>query len=130
MILRLLFAFVGISVAIMIALKFMLTLAIIDSKYDAIMPLLPIVLVTAIVTSLTSMFSNHLVYLDKLFLIIVVGVPIAFLGIALNQKLVPLFNIYGAAVSSLILNLSFLISYSLMVRYFYNKKTTVKEFLD
>ena len=122
MILRLSVVFILLSLAILLILKLMLLFDIIDSKYEAIMPLLPIVLVTGIISSLTPMLSNHLIYLDKLYLIIVIGIPIAIIGVTLNIKLVPLFNIYGAAVSTLITNACYLISYSVLVNFFYREK--------
>jgi len=125
MIFRLSIAFVLLSVAIMFALKIMLVFNIISRKYDTIMLVLPISLLTGIVTSLTGVFSFHLLYLNKLFLIIIIGIPLAFLGIALNNKLVPLYNIYGAAVSSLVLNLCYLISYVLMVDFLYKRKAKI-----
>jgi len=103
-------------------LKLMLVFDIIDSKYEMIIPLLPIVLVTAIISSLTPMFSNHLIYLDRLYLIILIGLPIAIIGVILNVKLVPLFNIYGAAISALITSACYLISYSVLVTFFYREK--------
>ena len=124
MILRLSVILILLSLAILLILKLVLFFDIIDSKYGAIMPLLPIVLVTAIFSSLTPMFSNHLIYLDKLYVVIVIGMPIAIIGITLNIKLVPLFNIYGAAISTLITNVCYLISYSALVNYFYRKKMT------
>lgn len=126
MVLRLSIAFVGLSVLIIVAFKIMLIFSIIDDKYVDIMPLLPLVLITSIVSSLTGMYSNHLIYLDKLHIIIVTGVPIAILGVILNYNLVPSYSIYGAALSSFIANLCFLISYALMARYFYNKKSKVE----
>jgi O-antigen/teichoic acid export membrane protein len=109
------------SVGIMILVQILLMLNIIDQGYKSIMPLLPIVLATSIVTALTTMFSNHLVYLNKLYLIILAGVPIACLGILLNLYLVPRLNIFGSAISALVLNLSFLTIYSVMSTYYYRK---------
>lgn len=109
------------SIGILIAMKILLELDIIDERYDNVMPLLPIVLVTSIVTALTTMFSNHLIYLNKLFVIVLTGIPIAVLGILINIWLVPLFNVYGAALSSLILNACFLVTYASVSTYYYNR---------
>jgi len=122
MILRLSIIFILLALAILFVLKVMLVFDIIDGKYETIMPLLPIVLVTAIISSLTPMFSNHLIYLDRLHLIILIGIPIAIIGVILNVKLVPLFNIYGAAISTLITSACYLISYSVLVTFFYREK--------
>lgn len=122
MVFRLLIMFTLLSAAILVVLKLMLSLNIVDKKYEEIIPLLPIVLAASIVTVITGMFSNHLIYMEKLYYIIIVGVPVSLLGIWLNMQLVPLFNIYGAAVSSLAVNGCFLISYVLLVNHFYGKR--------
>ncbi|NOT74812.1 MAG: lipopolysaccharide biosynthesis protein [Cyclobacteriaceae bacterium] len=121
MVVRLIAGFVVLSVGIIITLKVMLIIGIIDSKYDLIMPLLPIVLTTAVLMSLTVMYSNHLVHMDKLYVIILVGIPASLIGIALNIWLVPLYGIYGAAVASLMINLIFLLSYAIISRFFYSR---------
>jgi O-antigen/teichoic acid export membrane protein len=122
MMLRLSVIFILLSLAILLILKIMLVFNVINDKYEAIMPLLPILLVTGIISSLTPMFSNHLIYLDKLYLIVVIGIPIAILGVALNIKLVPLFNIYGAAIATMIASACYLIAYSVLVNLFYKEK--------
>ncbi len=121
MVIRLTIGFIIISLGIVFALQIMLMTHIIDTKYEPIMPLLPIVLTTAVVTSLTSMYSNHLIYINKLYVIILIGVPAAILGIGINIWLVPLYGIYGAAIASLFVNLTFLVSYFLITRIFYSR---------
>lgn len=116
-----------ISIGILGLVKVLLMLDIIDDRYDAIMPVLPIVLITAIVTALTLMFSNHLVYLNKLHVIIITGVVIAVMGVVLNQYLVPRFNVYGAAFSALALNLTYFITYAFVSKYYYDKELSKKE---
>src|SRR5436190_5441264 len=74
MIKRLLIFFLVVSVGLIIALKVLLTLNIINQEYRQIFGVLPIVLAGAIVTSLTQMYSNQLIYMDKLYLVIVAGV--------------------------------------------------------
>lgn len=123
MVFRLVFVFILMSAAILLTLKVMLELNIVDKKYEEIVPLLPIVLSASIVTAITGMFTNQLIYIEKLYLIVVVGIPVAGVGIWLNIKLIPILNIYGAAISSLVTNSCFLISYVLLVNYF-NKKAS------
>jgi O-antigen/teichoic acid export membrane protein len=122
MVIRLLILFVLMSGLILAVLRLMLAWNIVDEKYQEILLLLPIVLATSIVTSIITMFSNHLIYLDKLYLVIVVGLPLSILAVSLNMVLVPALNIYGAALSALIVNLGFLIAYSILVDYIYKKK--------
>jgi O-antigen/teichoic acid export membrane protein len=119
-VMRLGFLFIGLSIATMIVLKFTLLVGIVDSRYESVMPLLPIVLLTNVVMSLSPMYSNHLIYLNRLYLVVVVGVPIAILSVVLNVWLVPSFNIYGAAIASLVSSLCYLIAYAFLVDYYYN----------
>jgi len=121
MVVLLLVFFAITSIAIMIALKTMLVLNIIDKKYEMALPLLPLVLTTCIITSITPMFSNHFIYMEKLYLIIIIGIPFAAIGVMLNIKLVPLYNVYGAAISSLIVNTGYLVSYFLLSNFYYKK---------
>ena len=121
MVWRLLLFFLAVSIAILVSLKVLLIFNIIDQKYNEILAVLPIVLATTIIASLTQMYSNHLIYLDKLYLIIVAGIPLSVVAVFLNFKLVPVFDIYGAAVASLIVNASYLIFYSIMVTYYHRK---------
>lgn len=127
MVWRLLVFFLALSAAILGALKILLIFNIIDQKYNEILAVLPIVLATTIIASMTQMYSNHLIYLDKLYLIIVAGIPISILAVFLNFKLVPIFNIYGAAFASLVVNASYLIFYSIMVTYYHRKATPAIE---
>jgi O-antigen/teichoic acid export membrane protein len=73
------------------------------------------------------MYSNHLIYLDKLYLVVVVGIPVAVLSILLNWTLVPMYNIYGAAASSLVSGLCYLVSYALLSNKYYRKKLLADE---
>lgn len=115
---RLFFLFIGLSIATVIVLKFTLLVGIVDSRYESVMPLLPIVLLTNILMSLSPMYSNHLIYLNRLYLVVVV--PIAILSVVLNVWLVPTFNIYGAAMASLVSSFCYLIAYAFLVDYYYS----------
>jgi O-antigen/teichoic acid export membrane protein len=116
MVIRLVVAFIAISIGLLVMVKGLLVFEIIDHSYDEIMYLLPIVLTTGIVTAITHMYSNHLIYMDKLIAVILVGVPVALLAIGLNLFLVPTFKIYGAAFSTLFINAFYLVSYRYVVR--------------
>lgn len=124
---RLVVLFVVLSIATWGILKAALWTGIVDGTYETVLPLLPIVLLTSIITSLTPMYSNHLIYLDKLYLVVVVGIPVAVLSILLNWTLVPMYNIYGAAASSLVSGLCYLVSYALLSNKYYRKKLLANE---
>lgn len=121
MVMRLLILFFGISVSVLVAMKGLLLLSIIDSGYNEIMPLLPIVLASSIVSCISMMYSNHLIYVDKLHVIILAGIPISVLAVFLNLTLVREWNVYGAGLSTLVINGCYLAVYSTVVTLFYNR---------
>lgn len=121
-VLRLVALFVILSVITWIVLKMALWVGIVDEKYATVLPLLPIVLFTSVITSVTTMYSNHLIYLDRLYLVVVVGIPVALLSILLNWTLVPNYGIYGAAASSLVSGLCYLASYAALSNWYYRRK--------
>jgi len=122
MLINIIIIFTGLSVLIIVTVQSMILLNFIGQEYQAVIFLLPIVLLTSIVSSLTTLFSNYLVYFDKLYFVILIGFPIAIIGILLNIWLVPLFNLYGAAIASLGVNACYLCAYIYLAKYFGRKK--------
>jgi O-antigen/teichoic acid export membrane protein len=108
-------AFLGIAIAIMIAMKLALVLHAISPKYQAVLPVLPIVLTTQLVTALTPICTNYLVYFEKTYLVIVVGVVVGVIGVGANLCLTPVLTIYGAALSALLCNVTYLGAYYILV---------------
>ncbi len=121
MVIRLVIIFGVMGAAILIGMKLLLLTNIIEDKYNSVTTILPVVLLTSAVSSLTIMYSNHLIYMDKLYIIILTGFPLAFLAVGLNFNLVPRFNVMGAAISSLIVSSCYLIVYGVIVTNFYKK---------
>ena len=121
MVLRLLVLFLVISLAILIAIKVLLLLNVIDNRYNEVIPLLPIVLASSIVSCISMMYSNHLIYVDMLHVIILAGIPISVLAVFLNLVLVREWNVYGAGLSTLLINGCYLVVYSTVVTFFYNR---------
>jgi len=122
MVIRLLFSFIALSILLVAGVKFTLITGIIDEKYALSLNVLPFLLVSAIMTSLSQLYANHLILLDKLKYVIIVGVPVAIISYTLNKNLVPVWGIYGAASSSIIANASYLGAYALIVSWLYKKK--------
>ncbi|MDZ4716523.1 MAG: oligosaccharide flippase family protein [Cytophagales bacterium] len=122
MVLRLTIGLLLISAGIMTFLKVLLWTGWINEKYADALPLLPIVLGTAVLASITGMYSNQLIYLEKLSAIIFVGLVVAILSVFLNLQLVPKWNIYGAAISSFIANGFFLVVYVILTARFHKQR--------
>lgn len=121
-ILKLCVIFLVLSAIILGAMQLMLYWNILDTKYSTVISLLPLLLTASILTSITTMYSNHLILLDKLYWIVIIGFPIAVLTYFSNIILVPRFSIYGAAISTVLSNGCYLVSYAILVTYLYNKK--------
>ena len=82
------------------------------------MMVLPIVLLTQILSSIVPLYSNYLIYFEKTYLIPTVGFMMGVICISLNLWLVPRYGIYGAAASSLLTHLVYLITeYTIVVTY-------------
>jgi O-antigen/teichoic acid export membrane protein len=110
--------FVIVALGTMAAVKLALLLGVVDAKYAPVMPLLPIVLLTQLVTALVPIYGNYFIYLDKTYLTTLVGLVVAGLGIAANLVLTARLKIYGAAFSSLVCNLAYLGAYYLLTKHY------------
>jgi len=97
---------------------------IISEEYNAILSILPIILITQISVSLTPLFSNYIVYFESTYLALYTGIPLAAASICVNLLLIPKYGIYGAALSALIINLSYLILYFFISRHLIKKNLT------
>ena len=110
--------FIVISLVTIFAVKLLLNFGIISSEYRSVMMVLPIVLLTQILSSIVPLYSNYLIYFEKTYLIPTVGFMMGVICISLNLWLVPRYGIYGAAASSLLTHLVYLITeYTIVVTY-------------
>lgn len=101
---------IGISLVTLFAVGLLLSFGIISSEYRSVMRVLPIVLLTQILSSIVPLYSNYLIYFEKTYLIPTVGFFIGGICILLNLWLVPKYGIYGAATSSFLTHLVYLIT--------------------
>jgi len=114
------------SLLIIFAFKLLLVFHIIDMKYGKVLYLLPILLLTQIFSAITPLYSNYIVFFEKTFIALYIGMPLAMVSIVLNLWLIPIYGLYGAAFSSLLINFSYLVAYYFIVTYLIKKKTVVK----
>jgi O-antigen/teichoic acid export membrane protein len=117
--------FFFISLLIILAFKFLLVFQIIDMKYSKVLYLLPILLLTQIFSAITPLYSNYIVFFEKTFIALFIGVPLAVASIVLNLWLIPKYGLYGAAFSSFLINFSYLIAYYFIVTHLIKKKTVL-----
>lgn len=105
------------SLLILVTFKLLLVFQIIEIKYDKVLYLLPILLLTQIASAITPLFSNYTILFEKTYITLFIGVPLSVVSITVNLWLIPKYGLYGAAVSSFLINFSYLVSYYFIVSY-------------
>jgi O-antigen/teichoic acid export membrane protein len=111
-----------VALGIMVAMKLAVVFGVISVKYAAVLPILPIVLLTQMVTALVPVYGNYLIYFEKTQVQVVVGVAVGIVGIAVNILLTARFRTYGAALSSLICNLAYLGAYYVLIAHYVRQR--------
>jgi len=94
-------------------------------KYGKVLSLLPILLVTQIASAITPLYSNYTILFEKTYITLLIGVPLSVVSIAINLWLIPKYGLYGAAISSFLINFAYLIAYYFIATYLIQKKTTL-----
>ena len=125
MIIKIAVFFFLLSVMIIVMFKLLLVFQIIDMKYAKVLYLLPILLLTQIFSAITPLYSNYIVFFEKTFIALFIGVPLAVMSIILNLWLIPIYGLYGAAFSSFLINFSYLVAYYFIVTHLIKKKTVL-----
>jgi len=108
---RIMVIFFFLGLAIYFGVKFMLAYHIIQSKYDAILLILPILLLTQALQALMMLFLNYITYFEIVYVGTMVSLVLSVLNVSLNLILIPRYNINGAAISALINNVCALLFY-------------------
>jgi O-antigen/teichoic acid export membrane protein len=90
------------SVVVMAGVAVSLALHIIPATYTQALYVLPLLLLGQIILCLTLIYYNYLVYFEKTNIVLVTGLVISVISVLLNMLLIPVWKIYGAAVTSLI----------------------------
>lgn len=109
-------AFLILSIFIFITIKVMLLYNIIPAKYDQVMYILPILLVSQIISTLVPLYSNFLIYFEKTYIASVTGFFICFVIYGMSIWLIPKFGVYGAAFVSLIANVIYFLVYFFIIK--------------
>jgi O-antigen/teichoic acid export membrane protein len=118
---RLLLLFLFLAVSIMAFVKMLLVFNIIPSTYHQVILILPILLVSQIISSLVPLYSNYLIYFEKTYIVAYTGFFICFIVYTASILLIPRFGVYGAAFVSVISNLVYFIIYYFIINNLANK---------
>lgn len=89
---------------------------IIHSEYSTVLFILPVLLLTSIFQASVHLFSNYIVYFEVLYIGTIAVFFLSLLNIGLNLLLIPNYNIYGAAFSSLVINILSFIFYFIYIK--------------
>ncbi|RZK27239.1 MAG: hypothetical protein EOO43_00210 [Flavobacterium sp.] len=114
--------FAILAICIWVGFCFLLWKGIIPHKYEDVVYILPILLVTQIITALSTLFNNYLIYFEKTQFISYTGLVVSFVSLGMGLWLIPIWGVYGAAVSSLISNCIYLIIYYFLSLLFKKKQ--------
>jgi len=112
---RLVLAFLLLGASIVGFVKILLVFNIIPSKYDQAIFILPILLVSQIISAIVPLYSNYLIYFEKTYIVAYTGFFICVIIYAASMLLIPRFGVYGAALVSVISNLVYFIIYYFII---------------
>lgn len=113
---RLVIGFLILSLLIMIFFKIVLSLGIIQAKYNEAIGILPLLLISQIVSSLVSLHTNYLVYFERTYIVSITGFIVCIISLGLSLLLIPRYKVYGAATVSLISNVIYLGLYYFIIK--------------
>ncbi len=121
---RLFFAFIALSLLILVFLKILLLLGIIQNKYQQTLYILPILLFSQIIAALVPLYTNYLVYFEKTHIVSATGLIISCVSLGLSILLIPRFGVYGAGFVSVLGNACYFLIYYFIVKEYKQKRIT------
>ena len=113
---KLLIVFTGIGIAIWLLFFTLLQIEIIPATYTEALYILPILLVTNIFAALTPILSNYMIYFQKTYIVSIAGLFVCVISLLSSYFFIRRWNIYGAALASLISGVSYLLIYYIIVK--------------
>jgi O-antigen/teichoic acid export membrane protein len=113
---KLFIVFTGIGIVIWLLFFTLLRTGIIPSKYAEVVYILPILLVTNIFAALTPILSNYMIYFQKTYIVSLTGLFVCIISMLSSYFFIRRWNIYGAAVASLVANITYLLIYYIIVK--------------
>ncbi|PWT79238.1 MAG: hypothetical protein C5B59_00010 [Bacteroidetes bacterium] len=119
---RIFIIFLLLSIFILVFVKLILEFGIIQSKYQETIYILPILLVSQIISALVPLYSNYLVYFEKTHIASIAGFVVSGVSLGLSLLLIPKWGVYGAATVSCISNACYFTIYFLLIRSYTKKR--------
>jgi O-antigen/teichoic acid export membrane protein len=119
---RLFVIFAVLSCSIQIFVWIILSLGIIQSKYHETLFILPLLLTSQILSALTPLYTNYLVYFEKTHVVSITGFFVCCISLVLSLLLIPRFGVYGAGAVSIASNACYFAIYYFIIRFYIQKK--------
>jgi O-antigen/teichoic acid export membrane protein len=115
---KMLFALFGVflllSVLAIIVIKVALSVSFIDNRYNNVIYILPIILFSLIIDALTHFYVNYVTFFEQTYVLPAVSILVGVFSIISNLFFIKKFGLYGAAYSSLLINIvGFMLFYGL-----------------
>lgn len=117
MIFRVFGLFIILSIAIVVFIKGALYVKFIDAKYNKVIYILPIILLSLSIENTSHLVLNYVTYFEQTYIIPIVSILLCGISISLNIYFIGKYGLYGAACSSLCIGILCFITYSLILRY-------------
>ena len=127
---KLLLIFLILSACIWLLFGALLWIGVIPVKYNDVVWILPLLLITQMFASLTPLFSNYLVYFEKTGLVSLSGFFVSIISVLLGVWLIPLWGVLGAAITTLIVNVIYLVIYYYLVLFLKDKHLAINRNLS
>jgi O-antigen/teichoic acid export membrane protein len=115
---KLLLLFFILAILIWLLFIALLWISVIPQKYAQVIWILPILLITQIFAAITSLFTNYLIYFERTGIAGVLGLIMSLVSVGLGLWLVPVWGVYGAALSTMVVGFIYLVIYYYLVIYF------------
>ena len=122
LVIRLFLVFAVLAFSIQIFVWVILSLGIIQSKYHETLFILPLLLISQILSALTPLYTNYLVYFEKTHVVSITGFFICCISLGLSVIFIPRWGVYGAGAVSIASNGSYFIIYYFIIRHYIQKK--------
>jgi O-antigen/teichoic acid export membrane protein len=122
LIIRLFVIFAVLSCSIQVFVWVILSLGIIQSKYHETLYILPLLLISQVLSALTPLYTNYLVYFEKTHVVSFTGLFVCCISLGLSLLLIPRFGVYGAGAVSIASNACYFAIYYFIIRFYIQKK--------
>lgn len=127
LVVRLIWILAGLSITVTLAVMACLRWNLIPKSYSQIVYVLPLLLAGQVVICLALLYSNYLIYFERTSLILWSGLVVSINSTLLNMTLIPVWKIYGAAMTLLFSNTSYLVIYYFIIRHYKKKRLVIHE---